>query len=105
MMTNFIRELAGLVGCMNMSEHTEVRVFDEDELRVVFPDYSAEPVFGGMRMTVGDLEDALTSYNRYDYDGGYTSSNCVDDMEADDVGSVVLYGTSKRMFEKNIGLA
>lgn len=105
MMTKFIREMASLIGCMNISERTEVRVFDDDELRVVFPECSSEPVYGGMRMTVGDLEDALTSYDRDDFDGGYTSSNCIDEIEADDEGGVVLYGTSKRMFEENIGLA
>lgn len=105
MMTKFIREMASLIGCMNISERTEVRVFDDDELRVVFPECSSEPVYGGMRMTVGALEDALTSYDRDDFDGGYTSSNCIDEMEADDDGGVVLYGASKRMFEENIGLA
>lgn len=106
MMTNFIRELADLIGCVSMSERTEVRVFDEDELRVVFPECSADPVYGGIRMTLGDLEDALTSYNRDDYDCGYTSSlSCSNDMEADDVGSIVLYGEARRVFEENLGLA
>ncbi len=93
MTSRFIKTLADTIGYIGLNRSTQVRVFQDEYLRIAIPECCDVPVQGGTTMTAGELEDALSSFVN-DEMGGYKQNVCCGDMELDENSFIVLYGVT-----------
>lgn len=100
-MTQFIQILMDALGTACIHESTSIRVYQDNDFKIFFPELSSEDAQSGIPMTVGDLEEMLSSTNRDDQYGNYNKELIINPnyIEAESEDSVILYGLNRSEFE------